>query len=819
MFGLAAGLLLLSMTSPVLAASTASPALKSQGDFVEGEVLVVPAQTGAVRMASALGYSVMAGGQGKTPFLRLKLKPGDNVTSTIGALSQQSWVGHVQPNYIYHATAVPNDTRFADQWGYNNTGQAVNGSTGTAGADIGAVAAWDEYTNCSAVTVAVIDTGVDYNHLDLYSNIWSNAGEIAGNGIDDDANGFVDDVRGWDFVQGDNDPMDFNEHGTHVSGTIGAIGHNYIGGTGVCWSASIMALRALGSTGSGTTADIASAIYYAVNNGAKVINMSLGGPGGASGDILDTAIGVADTYSVLVVAAAGNDGTNNDTTAQYPASYAQPNILAVAATTQSDGIASFSNFGANSVDIGAPGTNILSSIPPARVPLPGCSWNFDTGTLEGWTVSTWNNSTNTQVTNTVAVTTESSFSPFWSLTDSPKGNYANSRSYRAVSPACSLTGTVGQGVVFDYRLLLDAWNPDAVWIESSPDGVNWTARDGWTGQSGAYLPLSIDMTSLEGSAAVQMRFRLETNASVVRDGMHLDDIAFTVPNTAPGAHSAVTDYAFLNGTSMATPHVAGAAALVWAADPVLTHAQLRSRLMDNGDSLAALAGKTVSGRRLNLRMAMPLHAATGVSANAVTNSRINVSWADNSISEKKYRIQRDTGGGFSTVGKVGADTVAYSDTTAPQGVVPNYRVVTVGVDGRIVLSAQAAATDSVKPVITLIGSNPMYQLKDSAFTDPGSTVSDNFDTGLVATTSGVVDIYTVGSYLINYDAIDSSGNAATTVTRTVKVVTSLPLPPATGGGGGCLIATHQANAYGLMPLMVLLAMVYLWRRRGMKAEV
>ncbi|RMH19241.1 MAG: hypothetical protein D6698_05940 [Gammaproteobacteria bacterium] len=436
----------------IIGQAFAAPMATMPSDYVANEVLVVPT-TGvsvAMNLAEMSGLQVKGAHLGATPFLRLKLKPGQTVMQAMNSLSNQPWVARVQPNYIRHATALPNDPRFAEYWGLNNTGQTVNGVTGLAGADISAVKAWGEATDCSAIVVAVIDTGVDYNHPDLGANIWSNAGEIPANGIDDDANGFIDDVRGWDFVQGDNDPMDFNEHGTHVSGTISAVGNNATGGTGVCWNVKIMPLRALNSVGSGTTADIVAAIDYARLNGAKIINMSLGSYGGSPGDLEDMAIANANAAGVLVVAAAGNDANDNDLQPHYPSSYPEPNIIAVAATTQRDALASFSNFGATSVDVAAPGTNILSSIPPARTPV--CSWNFDTGTLQGWTVQTLDNLGN-PVFNTVSVTTEDAYSAPWSLTDSPGTVYANNRSYRATSPICNLSGQ--QGSVFSFRMNLD----------------------------------------------------------------------------------------------------------------------------------------------------------------------------------------------------------------------------------------------------------------------------------------------------------------------------------------------------------------------------
>jgi subtilisin family serine protease len=252
---------------------------------------------------------------------------------------------------------TPNDPQFNQLWGLNNTGQ----TGGTVDADIDAPQAWDIQQGSQNVVVAVVDTGVDYNHQDLAANIWANTGEIANDGIDNDSNGYTDDVRGYDFINNDNNPWDDNSHGSHVAGTIGAVGNNNIGVVGVSPNVSIMPLKFLSSAGGGTSSAAAKAIDYATQNGAKVINASY--RGFVFSQLQRDAIDDANTMGVSFVAAAGNDINNNDTTPVYPSSYALPNIIAVAATTHHDQLASFSNYGTTSVDLGAPGQSILSTIP------------------------------------------------------------------------------------------------------------------------------------------------------------------------------------------------------------------------------------------------------------------------------------------------------------------------------------------------------------------------------------------------------------------------------------------------------------------------
>ena len=287
-----------------------------------------------------------------------------SVSVPTGTSMQQAlafWQSHpnvaiVTPDFELTTQSIPNDPSFGSLWGLSNNGS----QGGLLNADINIEPAWALGTATSIVT-AVIDTGVDYTHPDLASNIWTNTDEVAGNGIDDDGNGFVDDVRGWDFVNNDSDPMDDNGHGTHVAGTIGAVGNNGIGVTGVAWKASIMPLKFLDQSGSGSLSDAIKAIQYARVNGAKIINASWGGGGFSSA--LQSAITQFITSGGLFVAAAGNEATNNDVTPSYPANY--QGVISVGASTRTDTRASFSNYG-TSVDVFAPGQSILSTLPGNR---------------------------------------------------------------------------------------------------------------------------------------------------------------------------------------------------------------------------------------------------------------------------------------------------------------------------------------------------------------------------------------------------------------------------------------------------------------------
>ncbi|MEG4634827.1 S8 family peptidase, partial [Microcoleus sp. AR_TQ3_B6] len=302
--------------------------------------------------------------------------PAGNVEQIISAYADDPRIEYIEPDYIISLEDVektnptqeklaeitpqittPNDPSYPQLWGLNNTGQ----SGGTPDADIDAPEAWDIQTGNPNQVIGVLDTGVDYNHPDLVGNIWTNPGEVAGDGIDNDSNGYIDDIRGWDFAYNDNNPMDVNSHGTHVSGTIAGKGNNGVGVTGVAWNAKIMPLKWINDSGSGDISNAILALNYATAKGVKITNNSWRVYSNSQG--LYDAINTAGQQGALLIAAAGNETINNDITPAYPASYNLPNIISVAATTRTDGLATFSNYGLTSVDLGAPGEDIYSTTP------------------------------------------------------------------------------------------------------------------------------------------------------------------------------------------------------------------------------------------------------------------------------------------------------------------------------------------------------------------------------------------------------------------------------------------------------------------------
>ncbi|HEY6594358.1 MAG TPA: S8 family serine peptidase [Asanoa sp.] len=512
----------------------------------------------------------------------VKVDGGQTVEEAITALEKRSDVRFAEPNWIYRASqTTPDDPMFGSLWGLNNAGQAVNGhAAGTADDDIDAPEAWDRSTGSASTVVGVVDSGVAADHPDLAPNIWTNSGEIAGNSIDDDGNGMVDDVHGWDFVGDSNDPWDYDDHGTHVAGTIAARGNNGVGVTGVAWQASIMPARALNALGSGSNADIADAFTYAAANGAKVVNASLGGP--AQSQAISDAI--TDHPNTLFVVAAGNGGADgigddNDVTPTYPCNYTAANLLCVGATDNNDSLANFSNYGATSVDLAAPGVDIDSTRPHSTDSFTD---DFESG-LGKWTVQSgpWG-------TRNIIGTT-------W-LTDSPGAMYTANANWAIRTASKVDIGARSDCVLkFTYGTFLAAG--DLLRIESSADDTTWTAFGVFGDTRGAVRPAAFELGAV-GSR--YYRFHLTSNASGNDDGVYIDNVRLACPGGTYGS----SDYQFLDGTSMASPHVAGAAAVIFSLRPSAPVAKVKAALLDSGDAVPALTTKTVSGRRLNLNAAL-----------------------------------------------------------------------------------------------------------------------------------------------------------------------------------------------------------------------
>ena len=542
-------------------------AFAARTNYIEGEAIVTFKP--AVGLASARQALAAHSLDFTTHFAFLSQKRGRQfglvraknrtTASLLAELSRDPNVEVAEPNYVRWLSAqVPNDLLFPHLWGLRNIGQSVDSVVGTSGADTRFVAAWSlARTTTNQVVVAVLDTGADVTHPDLAPNMWNNPGEVANNGIDDDANGYTDDVVGYDFVDGVASVQDSGFHGTHVSGTIAAAGNNQAGVIGVDYQAKIMALKI---SDDGLTIDTGSeilALQYAVmmrNRGVNLvaINASFGGGGNNSAE--SAAIQAAGNAGIIFCAAAGNESSNNDSALTYPASYQLSNMIVVAASDQNDALATFSNFGANTVDLAAPGVNILSTIPTT---LPSTAFQTPTGEVgQGTNLYSANLLTFSGMTTGITATAY----------DCGLGNPADFPP--AVSGNIAL---ISRGTLFFSDKVNNAMAAGAIAavIYNNTNG-NFL---GTLQNSGNWIPaLSISQA----------------------DGLALKALT-------PVTLSLTTVYMYLDGTSMATPHVVGAVALAAMNFPNETVAQRIQRILGNVDVKASLSGLLRTGGRLNLQ--------------------------------------------------------------------------------------------------------------------------------------------------------------------------------------------------------------------------
>ncbi|HUT71901.1 MAG TPA: S8 family serine peptidase [Desulfatiglandales bacterium] len=630
-------------------------------------------------------------------------------------------VVYAEPNYYVHATETPDDTFFSRLWALHNTGQFVNGMNGTLDADIDAPEAWEITTGSTEVIIAVVDSGVDYNHPDLEAHIWINPGEIPGDGEDNDNNLLKDDVRGWDFVDIDNDPMDSDDHGTHVAGTIAAIGNNSLGVTGVCWTAKIMALRFLDAFGDGTTDKAISAIEYANDKGAHVINNSWGG--GGYSQALKEAI---DASSALVVCAAGNTGTNIDIAPFYPASFTTPHIISVAATDQNDNRSIWtpyasSNYGISSVDVAAPGTNIYSCR-PAREDV----WSDDFEGAFDWTTDGTNNFW--------GLTEEASRSSSHSLTDRPDADYLPGTESYAQTPAIDLSSKSGAVLTFWFKGT--SLSGDYFYVQASNNGVNFDElilviddQEGiyWTGSQSTFALATADLGAYDGSSTLYLRFNFYSNADgTVEEGWFFDDVTITAASSTYNG----TEYQFLQGTSMAAPHVSGIAGLIKAFNPSLTHTEIKLAIESSVDPKASLNGLVATGGRVNAYNAItPCSAPGNLSAGAASAYRINLGWTDNAHNEMGFRIERKDSptGIYSQIATVSPNATSYSDTGVSPSTTYSYRIRAYNAAGNSGYSNEDDATTPAAPPPSDSGNSICF----IATAGHGSFVADHFIRGVI----------------------------------------------------------------------------------------
>ena len=537
--------------------------------FVEGEVIVTwrpattleGAKTSAGRHNSELKHHFAWLSDHHHQVMGVVRSGNRSTAAMIKELQDDPAVQVAEPNYIRQVSALqPNDPYYANLWGLNNTGQAVNSSAGTSGDDIRFTAAWNlaRPTSTTEVVVAVMDTGLDTSHPDIAANLWTNSGEKAGNGLDDDGNGYIDDVHGYNFVDANSNIADSGYHGSHVAGTIAAAGNNSLGVIGVAFKAHVMVLKVSNDGNTISSSAEISALQYAAmmkSRGVNIVAINASFGGGSSSTAESAAIKAAGDVGIVFCAAAGNSATNNDTTATYPASYRLPNMIVVAASDQNDQLASFSNYGATTVDVAAPGTNIFSLYPTW---LPATT----AAVTKGTTTYAATGMSYAGVTTGITAT----------LINCGFGNSA-AEFPTTVRNNIALIQRGTQTFAVKVTNAMNAGAAGAI-IYNNVTG----AFGGTLATVGTWIP-AVSVSQADGTSLLAQ---------------------VNTPVTLMNSVTASSIYQYLDGTSMATPHVVGAVAFAAMNFPTETAVQRVARVVNHTTTVPALSGKVRNGGRLNL---------------------------------------------------------------------------------------------------------------------------------------------------------------------------------------------------------------------------
>ena len=629
---------------------------------------------------------------------RIKLPEGVSVEQAVQMYKEDPDIEYAEPNYLIKASVIPNDTFFNQLWGLDNTGQIIEGISGTPDADIDAPEAWDFVNDASSVIVAIADTGVDEDHPDISGNL----------------------IEGYDFINGDTEPEDENGHGTHLAGTIGAIGNNAKGVTGVNWGIRILPMKVLDETGEGTVAELIQAIDFAAAKGTRIFNMSFGGSG-ESFFLYET---IKAYQNILFVAAAGNGGDDgigddNDITPEYPASFDLPNILAVAATDQDDSLAPFSNYGQLSVDVASPGVNVLSTIPSFTT---GISYQGSYGLVYfsfGFEGIDGESSRNAVMQRVLDFHDIGINDRVLVVDDDGNGNpdYTDYEDFYEQSL---------QELGYSYDVYIVPNNntgPDVEIMELYPL-VIWFTGDAFSNtlmasdqlrlqtylDTGGRLFLTgqdigYDMVAVNGTGGAGSFYQEYLHAQYVTDdangrtftgeddfqGLHIDlplqsgngaRNQFFIDAIEPiGSASAFfiqydDAYQFFEGTSMATAVASGVSSLVASYYSHFNPSEIKGTVMETVDGKDGLLSKVLSGGRINVHNAIAsLRAPSDLTASLVGETQVVLTWSDNASQEDGYMIERkESNGQFSTIGTVQAGQTSYTDIAVEGGKLYTYRV-------------------------------------------------------------------------------------------------------------------------------------------------
>ncbi|UFH59612.1 S8 family serine peptidase [Sulfurovum mangrovi] len=746
-------------------------------------------------------------------------------------------VESVTEDQVVHAYEVgdPDDPKFGDLWGLENDNEPIT--------DINATSAWEFSTGSHDIVIGILDTGVDYTHSDLSANIWTNPNEIADNNLDDDGNGYIDDIHGIDTVNNDSDPMDDNMHGTHVAGTIGAVGDNGIGIVGVNWNVKMIPCKFLDASGSGYTSAAVECINYfnaLKQQGVNIVALNNSWGAETENTSLKEAIEVANDHNILFTASAGNEARNNDLIPVYPASYEVANVISVAASDKNGDLATFSNYGPDSVDLAAPGVDIWSTVPSTCTPDTRVQYfteDFENGT-DNWEFFTYD----TEDSEKNDIPDEhwklDSSIPLvddlqnHSLSDSPGTDYKNYRAQLALIKSPIDLSTAETGVCLTmkvYGRTEDTWDPLTIQL-SKDGGETWHPLQSISGDFGAnWKAFSLIIPEEYMVPDLHIAFLRLSDNLIVYEGYNIDDISIT---SGTVEHS---NYATEQGTSMATPHVTGAIALLASIDDNLNAGERKQLLFESVTDKSTYENKIATSGLLNAgtMLLMTNQAPVGEEDEAATDEDtpviIDVLLNDTDINLDTLSIKSGSLTAFSEGGSAiisdnrvlytpakdffGTETFTYVPTDGKSdGNATTVTVTVTGINDAPQGINDTARTDINTSVTIDVLSNDSDAEDDRIYIKPESLTPCS--QGGSATIVGDQIRYTPAetfSGIETFSYVPTDGNAdgsPTTVTVTVGDNNT-----GSGGGGGCTYNPNLKKFDAMFFVILMLSLLYPWRRK------